>query len=377
MRKKKIISSSNIPYFPKGDIKMILKTIKSVLENRQVMQGKYVEEFERRFAKFVGAKYAIAVNSGTSALQGALNYFDIRGREVLVPVNTFLASANAVLFEGGIPIFVDINPTMLCIDVTKIEERINKKTKGIILVHLAGLITPDIERIKKICKKHKIFLLEDASHAQGSEIHGKRAGAFGDAAAFSLLASKVITSGGEGGIVTSNNKKLIDRIRSLRFHGEDHKRGIQDRLGYSWRMTEMQAVVGIEQVKRLPEIVRKRMAIGRAYDHAFRNLSKVSPVPVEKDSKNTYYKYPLIMDRSLDRLKVKKRLIEEFGIKSGTSYWPPCHLQPAYKKKFKYKKRDFPIAEDVLDRTISLPIYTSMTKTEVSRVIEGVKKVCG
>lgn len=377
MPKIDVVQKSNNPYLPKENVRTIVKRIKEILENGQLMQGKYVKRFEEQFARFVGTEYAVAVNSGTSALQGILNFFDIQGREVLVPVNTFLASSNAVLFEGGIPVFVDIDPKTLCVDVGKLEKKINKKTKGVMVVHLSGLITPDVEKIRKLCKKHKLFLIEDAAHAHGSSLNGKKAGSLGDAAAFSMLASKVMTSGGEGGMVTTNNKKIADRVRSLRFHGEDKTRGIQDRIGYSWRMTEMQAIVGIEQVNRLQEMVNKRMAIAYAYDKAFKDLEKVTSVHLFPKSKNAYYKYPLILDPSLKRLSVKKKLEEDYGVKTGTSYWPPCHLQPAYVKEFGYKKGDFLVAEDVLDRTISLPISAGLLKKEIRQVIEAVKEVCG
>jgi len=365
------------PYFPKEDIEKIMKDMRAIFESGMLMQGKFVKEFEEAFANFVGTKYAVAVSSGTAALHGILNYYDIKDREVIVPVNTFLATSNAVLYEGGIHVFADINPKTLCIDTKEFEKKITPKTKGAIIVHLAGLIPPNIDEIREICKKNKLFLIEDAAHASGSSHDGKKAGALTDAGAFSFLATKPMTTGGEGGIVTTDNEEIAKRIISLRFHGEDKTRGIEDRVGYSWRMTEMQAIVGIAQTKRLSEIIDKRMRVAQLYDKAFHALSRVSIIPVSLGDRNAYYKYPLILDKSLKRDEVKKNLEENFGIKTGTSYWPPCHLQPAYKEKFGYKEGDFPVAEDVLNRTISLPIYCDMTDEEINRVIEGVKKVCG
>lgn len=364
------------PYFPKEDIDEILKNISSVFESGMLMQGTFVRQFEEKFAAYVGKKYGRATNSGTAALQAILNYYTVSGHEILVPVNTFLASANAVLFEGGIPIFVDIHPDTLCMDIEDMKKRVTSKTKGVIFVPLAGFIPSYMEEIQKFCKQRGLFLIEDASHAQGSRHNGKMAGAFSDAAAYSFLATKIITTGGEGGIVLTDSAELAKRVESLRFHGEDIKRGIQNRVGYSWRMTELQAIAGITQVKRLEEIAEKRMSIGTTYNKAFGDVPKLTTIPVPKGDRNAYYKYAVILDTPLSRERIKERLEKEFLIASGTSYWPPCHLQPAYREKFGYKEGDYPIAEEILTRTISLPIYTAMNDEEVNRVIEAMRTIC-
>ena len=364
------------PYFPREDVDDILKEIKSIFDSGMLMQGKFVKRFEELFARYVGREYGRATNSATSALQGGLNYYDVKNREVLVPVNTFLASANAVLFEEGMPVFVEINPDTLCMDMEDMKMRVTPKTKGVIFVPLSGFIPPNMKAIQKFCKDRGLFLIEDASHAQGSRHNGKMAGTFSDAAIYSFLATKVITTGGEGGIMLTDEEEIAKRVESLRFHGEDFKRGIQDRIGYSWRMTEIQAIAGITQVKRLEEIADKRMAVGRRYNEAFQKIPKLKIIPVPDGDRAVYYKYPIILDSSLKRDKVRERLEKEFSIESGTSYWPPCHLQPAYRKKFGYKEGDYPIAEDVLNRTISLPIYTAITDEEINRVIEAMQKIC-
>src|SRR5262245_6075397 len=281
------------PYFPAEDIDEIVRDVRAVLESGMLMQGKHVQQFEEEFARYCGVAHARAVNSGTSALVGILDYFDVRDREVLVPVNTFLASANAVLFAGGKPVFVDIDPETLLIDFDDMVARTTAKTAGLILVHCAGLITTHLDRIREFCSSRGLFLLEDAAHAAGSSRQGKRAGALGDAGAFSMLATKIITAGGEGGMVTTNDADLAHRVVSLRFHGEDFKRGIQDRVGYSWRMTEIQAICGIRQVRRLDEIVERRMRIAATYDRAFAGLPGVRPLRVPEGDRNAYYKYPL------------------------------------------------------------------------------------
>jgi dTDP-4-amino-4,6-dideoxygalactose transaminase len=364
------------PYFPEADIVEILGNVRAVLESGMVMQGTFVERFEEEFAAYVGTRFARAVNSGTSALQGILGYYDVRDREVLVPVNTFLASANAVLFAGGRPVFVDIDPETLLVDFEDLTRRVTSRTAGVILVHVAGLVSQDLERIRRFCAAKSLFLLEDAAHAAGSSRQSRKAGSLGDAAAFSLLATKVITAGGEGGVVTTDDEALARRITSLRFHGEDSTRGIQDRIGHSWRMTEMQAIVGSTQVRRLDEIVARRMQVAAAYDRAFSALPRVQSLRTAEGDRNAYYKYPLRLTPPLARRAVQERLDAEFDVRTGTSYWPPCHLQPAYRAAFGYRPGDYPVAEAVLDRTIALPMHCHLTEDEVRRVIHAVGVVC-
>jgi dTDP-4-amino-4,6-dideoxygalactose transaminase len=365
------------PYFPAEDIAQILTDIRAVLESGMLMQGRHVQQFEEEFAAHVGVRYARAVNSGTSALQAILSYYDVRDREVLVPVNTFLASANAVLFAGGRPVFVEIDPESLLVDFDDLTRRVTARTAGVILVHCAGLITQDLERIRTFCAERRLFLLEDAAHAAGSSRQGRKAGSLGDAAAFSLLATKIITAGGEGGMVTTDDAELAARVKSLRFHGEDHTRGIQDRIGHSWRMTEIQAVVGRAQVRRLDEIVARRMQIAATYDRAFAALPRVGTLRVAEGDRSAYYKYPLRLAPPLERRAVQERLLAEFGVRTGTSYWPPCHLQPAYRNGFGYRPGDYPVAERALDQTIALPMHCDLTEDEVRRVIHAVGAVCG
>lgn len=363
------------PYFAKEDIDFITDNVRKVLESGMLMQGKWVREFEEAFAEYCGVRYARAVNSGTSALIAALEFFDVAGKEVLVPTNTFLASANAVILAGGTPVLCDIVPATLLVDYDEIVARTNQNTAGLILVHQAGLIPPDLEKIRSFCRGKDLFLLEDSAHAAGSSSPEGRAGGLGDASAFSMLATKIITAGGEGGMVTTNSEELAHRVVSLRFHGEDEKRGIQDRVGYSWRMTEMQAIAGLAQIRRLDEIVAKRMDIAARYDAGFADLERVRTLPLPPGVKNAYYKYPLMLASDLRRLDVKERLEDEFGIKSGTAYWPPCHLQPAYRQRFGYKEGDYPRAEAALDQTLALPMHCHLTDDEVGRVIDAVRQI--
>lgn len=361
------------PYFPEADIKTILKNIETALRSGRLFNGPFLVEFEKEFARIAGVKYAVAMNSATSALQTALEFYDCNGKEVITPTNTFIATSNAVLFAGGTPVLTDIDPDTLCMDPEDLKKKITNKTKAIILVHLAGLITPHIEEIKKIAKKHKLFLIEDASHAHGAGRGKTPAGAWGDAAAFSFFATKVMTSGGLGGMLTTSNKKLADYAQSVRFHGEDKVRGLQNRLGNNRSLSEPQAIVGLTQTKRLSEIVKKRMTIARIYSSAFAKTPNVKTFPLFSKTIHSYYKYLLLLNTPREKERVKIALKKK-GIATGSLYWPPCHLQPVYQKRFGYKKGDFPVAEDILSRAIALPMYAGMATSERDYVISEVKK---
>lgn len=368
-----MIVPSTKPYIPKADIKTILKNTEKALRSGRLWNGPFLAEFEKEFAKVAGTKYAVGMNSATSALQAILEYYDVRGREVITPTNTFIATSNAVFFAGGTPVLADMHAETLCLDPADVKKRITKKTKGIILVHLGGLITPHIEEIKKVAKKHKLFLIEDASHAHGASRNGIPAGAWGSAAAFSFYATKVITSGGLGGMLTTNNQELADYARAKRFHGESKERGRQDIVGNDWSLSEPQAIIGLAQTKRLKEIVRKRMAIAAAYDKAFAKLPKVKVFPLPSKTTHSYYKYLLLLETPAEKARVA-RVLKERGIATGSLYWPPCHLQPVYQKKYDYKKGDFPVADDILSRALALPMYAGLTKKERDYVVARVRE---
>jgi len=362
------------PYFPPEDIEEILKGMEEILSGGRLIKGKFLSVFEEEFARFIGTKHAIAVSSGTAALEILYRYYGVAGKEVITPTNTFIATSNAVLFAGGRPVLADMDADTLCLDAADVEKRMTPQTRGVVLVHIAGFITPRIEEIKLLCRAHNLFFVEDAAHAHGSSYKHIQAGAWGDAAVFSCLATKVMTTGGVGGVITTNNDELARIARSLRFHGEDKTRGIQDRLGNDWMMTEPQALIGYVQTKRLAEIVKKRMAVAQRYDEAFQKLHHIKPFLLSSGMTCGYYKYPLLID-SVEKHGQMKKKLEENGVATGGSYWPPCHLQPVYRKEFGYKEGDFPIAEDMLSRVITLPIYAGMTDEEVAYIIDAIKRL--
>ena len=369
----------NIPaariYFPEDDRKVILKQIDGILASGQLTLGKYGKEFEQRFAEYVGTKYAVAVSSGTSALEIILRALDIEGSSVIVPTNTFFATPASAIHAGGKVIFADITDN-LCLDPASVRRQINSDTKAVIIVHIGGLIPPQIAEIQQICREHGLFLIEDAAHAQGSTLNGKKAGSFGIAAAFSFYPTKVITSG-EGGMIITDNENVYKRALVLRDQGKAGFLGnIHTEMGYNWRMSEIHAVLGLSQFNRLEEFIADRRRVARLYDTELAKVDNASPAKIPTEARSNYYKYMVMLKDGIDRATLKKEMREKYTVGlSGEVYELPCHLQPIFKTLHGFKGGEFPIAEDLCQRHICLPVFAGMTDEEARYVIESLKEV--
>lgn len=363
------------PYFLEEDIEQIKTDVEKILQSGMLTLHTYTKEFESRFAKLCNVKNAVAVNSGTSALEITLRALKVKaGDEVLVPTNTFTATAATVIFAGAKPKLTDINPESLCIDVENVQKNLTSKTKAVIAVHIGGLICPEIEEIRELCTDEKFFLIEDAAHAHGSTINQKSAGSLGDAGGFSFYPTKVMTTG-EGGMITTDNNEIAEKARILRDQGkENFNSNIIVELGYNWRLPEISAAIGLTQLKRLPEIIKKRNAIAKYYDNALKKIDGIKPLKTPPNILNNYYKYVAFLEKGLDREKLKEKLRAE-GVKcSGEVYWPPLHLQPVYKKLLGTREGDFPNAEDACRRMMCLPLYAQMTIEDAQYVVEKLRK---
>jgi len=365
------------PYFPEEDIKTILGDVEKILASGMLTLGDYTKRFETEFARLCHVKHAVAVNSGTSAIEIVLRALGLRkGDEVLVPTNTFSATAAVVVMVGAKPVFTDINGESLCIDAENVQKYLTRKTKAVIAVHIGGLICPEIKAIREICKDSDLYLIEDAAHAQGSTLDNESAGSFGKAGSFSFYPTKVITSG-EGGMITTDDEKLAKKAMILRDQGkENFSSNIIVEVGYNWRMDEISAAIGLTQLRRLPEFIKRRNEIGGYFDKGLSKMSDIRPLCIPKEAVSNYYKYVTILAPEVSRDGFKQKLRDKGVRPSGEVYWPPLHMEPIYKRLLKVKEGDFPTAEDACRRMVCLPIYSQMTAEEATYVVDKVKEVC-
>ncbi|OGE12871.1 hypothetical protein A3G14_02535 [Candidatus Curtissbacteria bacterium RIFCSPLOWO2_12_FULL_38_9] len=367
----KMIPSTK-PYFDKRQTKFITSAQKEIFKSGRLILGPYTKMFEEKFAKYTGTKFAIATSSCSSALEICLRFLNVKNREVIVPTNTFVASANTVIFAGCKPVLADINRESLCLDVNDFKKKISKNTKAVIVVHIAGLIHPQIKSIKNICEKLNILLIEDVAHALGSSIDKQKAGSIGNAGCFSFYPTKIITTG-TGGMITTNDGQLARYAISLRHHGAG--KGLEDiqRLGNDWLMSEIAASLGIAQLKEIERFISIRRRLAGIYDRKMKefNINRLQNFP---ESHHVYYKYPIILKTEETRNKLKAILKNQYGIETGSIYFPSVHQMPLYKKMYDFKKSDFVVADSVLPRVLSLPIFVSMTKTQQDYVINSLKK---
>lgn len=368
----------NIPaariYFPEEDRKELLEQIDGILRSGQLTLGKYTKEFEERFAQYIGTKYAIAVNSGTSALEIILRALDIGGSSVIVPTNTFFATPASVIHAGGKVVFADITDN-LWLDPESMKRSIQGDTRAVIVVHIGGIIPPQIGEIQQICKEHSLSLVEDAAHAQGSTLNGKKAGSFGIAAAFSFYPTKVMTSG-EGGMITTDDEKVYERALVFRDQGKAGFFGnVHTEMGYNWRMSEIHAAIGLSQFARLEEFIADRRKTARIYDEELTKINGMTPVTIPSEVKSNYYKYIALLKDGIDRASLKKEMKDRYGVGlSGEVYELPCHLQPVFKDLYGFKGGELPVAEGLCQRQICLPVFAGMTKEQARYVVDSLRR---
>jgi dTDP-4-amino-4,6-dideoxygalactose transaminase len=348
-----------------------LRDLESTLKSGVLTGGPHLIDFERNFAEYVNVKHAIAVSSGTAALEIALMYFRLRGREVIVPTNTFVATPNTVLLAGGKPVFADILEDTLCIDPEDAIRRITPRTAGMIVVHIAGLPCPQTGELAELCSDRKMFLLEDCAHSHGATVSGKMTGSLGNGGCFSFYPTKLMTTG-EGGMITTEDEKMARTAFQLRSHGLDSD-GRMIMLGHNWRMSEIAAIIGKHQLETLEKFVSKRNAIAKMYELKLRKIGAVSVPRPPRGVRHSYYKYAVRLSEGIDRKKLAHILKEEHGIETGNVYDPPCHLHPFYRKTMGTRPGDLPVAERVLPRILCLPMHVGMRKRTVEYVSVALK----
>jgi len=347
--------------------KEIEKEVKKVLDSGCYILGPEVENFEKEFARFCGAKYVLAVNNGTSALMLALLALDLKkGDEVITVSNTFVATVEAILFAGLKPVFVDINPQTQNIDVSQIEKKITKKTKVILPVHLFGRVC-EMDAILSIAKKHNLFVVEDAAQAHGAELNGKKAGSFGDIGCFSFYPTKVLGAMGEGGAVVTSNKKLAEKMKRIRDHGSD-KKYHHSILGLNLRMEAIQGAILAVKIKYLSRWIKMRQQAAKNYAKLLKGLPLALPKE-NKSLKNVYYVYVV---KTKQRLRLQEYLAGQ-GIGTMIHYPLPVHWQKSF-KFLGHKKGDLPETEKAAKEILSLPFWPEITLNQQKYVAQKIKE---
>lgn len=354
-----------------------------VIRSRWLSMGEETQGFEREFAEFIGAKHCLAVSNATAALHLACIAAGIQpGDEVIVPSLTFVATANAVRYVGGIPIFADVeSPARLTISPASIAKCLGEKTRAIIVMHYAGYPC-DLPAIMEIAQKHNLIVIEDSAHAIGSELDGKKLGAWGAIGCFSFFSNKNMTTG-EGGMLATNDDALAEKLKALRSHGMtslswDRHQGrawsydVTD-LGYNYRMDELRAALGRTQLQKVADFNRRRAEITRLYRELLNELAPQVLVPfAESRGVSCYHVMPVILPEGTDRLKFMEGM-KAAGIQTSIHY-PPIHYFKNYVNHPEYQRAALTVTEDAGMREVTLPLYPALSAGDVKTVVEAVRQ---
>lgn len=360
-----------------------IKAVMEVLKADRITQGPRVDEFEKKVSDYCGARYAVAMSSGTAALHAACAVAGIsEGDEAITTPITFAATANAIIYCQGKPVFADIRDDSLNISPDEIKKRLTRRTKAILPVDFAGL-PADLDEINAMAKEKGIIVIEDACHALGAEYKGRRVGSLSDMTIFSFHPVKHITTG-EGGMVLTDNEQYYLKLKAFRHHGivnpENSGEGTWyyeiHQPGHNFRITDIQCALGSSQMNRLDYFIKRRRDIASRYNEAFYPMEDIRIPPQEKDRKAVYHIY-VIQLKTSNQKKRRKEIFEALtaeNIGVGVHYLP-VHLHPYYKKTYGFKNGDFPKAENYYDGALTLPLFPRMTDYEVEFVIRSVRKV--
>jgi len=370
------------PLIEEPEIEEVVKTLKS----GWVSTGPKTHQLEEDFKKYVGAKYAVAVNSCTAAMHLALVTLGVgRGDEVIVPAMTFASTANVIVHCGATPVFVDCDCETMNIDPRDVEKKITSRTKAIMVVHMAGRPC-DMDAIMELAKKHSLKVIEDAAHAVETEYKGRYVGTIGDIGCYSFYATKNLVTG-EGGMVTTNNEAYATRIRVLSLHGMNKyawnrygSEGYQHyefvEAGFKYNMSDIQASLGIHQLKRIEKNWKRREEIWEKYNEALKGLPLVLPAPTAKGDRHAYHLYTVLIDDSKTKV-TRDQFLEEITkrkIGCGVHFYA-LHLQPFYRKLLGHKEGDLPNSEWIGERTASIPLSAKLTDRDVQDVIDAIKDI--
>ena len=360
--------------FDNGDIDDIVENIRQCLQTGNLYQGENVAAFERHFAAYHQVQYGIAVNSGCAAIEIPMHILGVSGKEVIVPTNTFIATALGVIRAGGTVRMADTEKNRLTPGLQQIQKQVTSRTAGVILVHIGGMIPQDIEQIRDWCHRQGLFLFEDAAHAHGSCLGQKYAGEFGIAASFSMFATKIITCG-EGGIILTNDSEIDTRARQIRNYGKASDWITKNyEPGGNFRMSEITAAVALSQIRRLPEIIAKRQKIAALYVDLMEVECGDLGIKVLYNHQTCgWYKLVVVLPDEIDPQAVRQQFLQAGIQLPGSVYQCPLHKQPVA-ELFRFTG-EYPNAEDICRRHIALPIYPSLEESSVYEVVRCLKKI--
>ncbi|MBN2458169.1 DegT/DnrJ/EryC1/StrS family aminotransferase [Candidatus Woesearchaeota archaeon] len=365
-----------IPLFRINNEETDIKAVTDIIRRGSYWTtGPEIKEFESKIAEYVGKKYALTFNSGTSALHTLLLAHSVSGGEIIVPSFTFISTANAVVLAGARPVFAESEPDTLGLDVKDVKKRITPKTKAVIAIDYGGCICRDIDRLRELCREKNIQLIEDAAESFGSTAKDRMAGSLSDSAIFSFCQNKIITTG-EGGAAVTDSKEIYEKMKLIRSHGRiENDQGYFSNpedsdyidIGYNYRMCSITASIGLSQINRVDKIIMERRSIAKEYNEAFSKIKEIKTPSEPPGFKHVYQMYSILINKKTKRDALKKHL-EKNGVMVKV-YFNPVHLKTYYMKRFNYHIGDLPFTEDISNRVLSLPIYPGIKKEDLKFII--------
>ena len=351
-----------------------IESVVQVLKSKCLSLGPCLRKFEDAFASYIGARYAIGMSSGTAGLHSIVRACEIgEGDEVITSPFSFVASANCALYERAKPVFVDIDETSFNIDADLLADAITERTRAILPIHVFGQPSP-MDEICELANRYKLSVIEDACEAIGSEYRGRKVGTFGLAAVFAFYPNKQMTTG-EGGIVTTDDPNLARKLISLRNQGRDEMGSWlgHPRLGYNYRLGEMNAALGLSQLSRIENLLARRQKVAEYYSERLKLISEVETIaPIETTTRLSWFVFPIKLNANVSKLVLMQHLAD-MGIPSR-SYFTPIHLHPFYRELFDYKEGSFPVAERVANSVIALPFHTNFSEGCIDIVVDCLKQ---
>jgi perosamine synthetase len=337
--------------------------------------GRFIEEFEKKWADYCSMKYGVAVSNGTTALQVAVACLGLKpGDEVIMPTFTIISCALAVIYSGGVPVLVDSEPRTWCMDISQVEAKITPRTRAIMPVHIYGHPV-DMDPVLEIARRHELAVIEDAAEAHGAEYKGRRCGSFGDLSCFSFYANKLVTTG-EGGMVLSNDARHAERARSLRnLCFQPGRRFCHEELGFNFRLTNLQAALGVAQIERMDEIVARKRKIGQTYNEKLGDTPQLQLPAEEPWARNVYWMYGVVLsDKAGVNADDLARKLTTQGIETRP-FFMGMHEQPVFRNRGFFADEHYPIAESIARQGLYLPSGTALTDVQIDHVCEAVIKV--